>query len=1332
MSRFRKLLFILFALMLHLPLLAQSDIEISGSKEEEWGECVGGGIEPSLPLDQVTEIRLSKSQLTIESGELSRLRATVNASAANKALVWTSGNVSIAQVTANGVVVGYMPGTTTIRVTSVSNPEIFAECVLTVTDECVVLKEGWLLPWGKDEPWDSKYLFQTLAEYAEPACDANGNSWKELEYDDSAWETLTGPMGSSSVGYAPYNYLWNGYQNCFCLRRKFNLEALGVGRFTFHVIHDDAVRVFLNGVQVVECSEWSNEKVRTFEIPAEVFVKGENLLAIYIEQGTGGAYLDYGLHYEAPADMPMLRLILSHDKASIRNGDKLFLSATANIDVDCVDIEWSVDDDEVVSLTEHGVVTGMKRGTATVKATYKPNPSLYDSCTVTVTDDNQEQPGGWIIPWGCDEPWNARYHFSELAGYSEPENDSDNLTWKEYGYDDGDWPVLRGPMGSRDISYAPYNFLWEGTNNCYCIRYPFHLAFVSDGIYEFSTKHDDGIIVYVNGKKVIDSQTYTDNRVETFILPNDVFHSGENMLAVYIKQNEGGAYLDFGLKYTSRKITDIVLSDSEVSIEIGEKFSLGATVNEIAVDKRLVWKVEDDDILHVSPSGVLTGKKAGTTVVSVVSVSNPEVTASCTVCVQPTEFKADKYWVVPWGKNHAWAAEYRFWQQSGYSEPTVDSNGNKWIDVGYDTSGWGILTGPIGTYLPYNHYWEGTYNCYCIRHSFYLNRVDEGAYILNTIHDDAAVIYLNGKEVVNEPFAAIDATRHEIPTDLFREGINVLAVYIRQDAGAAYLDFGIEYNSSEVTGIELSHSELSIEGGASVAIVAKVNEYAADNSLVWSIDNDEVAWLLDNGLVIGRKTGTAVVKVTSVSNPDVSATCRITVTSDYEHPLTGYARPWGKDNAWKGKFRSTPSGSVAEPSSDSNGTPWFGIGYDDSDWDGFTGPLASSNVTYAPYNSMWNGNNNCYYLRIPFRLIDVGDGVYRLSIKIGENAVVYLNGEKVLTASSPTDNNAKSLMLPNELLRTGQNLLAVSVKRNSGNAYFDYSVYYTEPADTEFLPDVPFEFFFDAADYDTLTCSIPNHEDAGDLRDANLKLEGNIPEYLNGRSLDISKICKGYIDKWEQNSTASGGYFACSGTDSMTIVCKVRPRMGTGNTCDFISNRGHDYNYMFRIGSENSFYLHTADAYDSKRAIVLPAEEMTQLLAVRVDGKMNLVYLDNLTTGDSRIVSAVNWGGKNTIFKFFYNNDSEYYTGLFYWVYYSKSFVTDSQLFSFVDYDRAIRVIGDVNNDEKVSVVDVTMTINEILRKDNVGFDPAIADINEDGRISIVDVTLITNIILNQ
>lgn len=57
---------------------------------------------------------------------------------------------------------------------------------------------------------------------------------------------------------------------------------------------------------------------------------------------------------------------------------------------------------------------------------------------------------------------------------------------------------------------------------------------------------------------------------------------------------------------------------------------------------------------------------------------------------------------------------------------------------------------------------------------------------------------------------------------------------------------------------------------------------------------------------------------------------------------------------------------------------------------------------------------------------------------------------------------------------------------------------------------------------------------------------------------------------------------------------------------------------------------------------------------------------------------------------------------------------------------------GDANGDGRISVVDLTMVTNAILRKEDEGFNAKAADLNMDGQISITDATMITNLILKK
>ena len=69
---------------------------------------------------------------------------------------------------------------------------------------------------------------------------------------------------------------------------------------------------------------------------------------------------------------------------------------------------------------------------------------------------------------------------------------------------------------------------------------------------------------------------------------------------------------------------------------------------------------------------------------------------------------------------------------------------------------------------------------------------------------------------------------------------------------------------------------------------------------------------------------------------------------------------------------------------------------------------------------------------------------------------------------------------------------------------------------------------------------------------------------------------------------------------------------------------------------------------------------------------------------------------------------------------------------NFLKIEEVGKLVGDVNGDDVVNIVDVITTVNYILGNGEDTFDETVADMNDDGNVNIVDVTLIVNAILGK
>ncbi|MBR6182600.1 MAG: leucine-rich repeat protein [Prevotella sp.] len=135
--------------------------------------------------------------------------------------------------------------------------------------------------WRNDGSWPMKSML------TDPQTDANGKKWFETGYDDSLWDEVLAPLDRNHFNEGGKCYL-RGYANI-------NLSTLPL-IVEMYMVADDQATIYLNGNRIGEAGIYGN----SLTIPRWLFVDGENLLAIYWDDPTGGdAYLRDLSFYES-------------------------------------------------------------------------------------------------------------------------------------------------------------------------------------------------------------------------------------------------------------------------------------------------------------------------------------------------------------------------------------------------------------------------------------------------------------------------------------------------------------------------------------------------------------------------------------------------------------------------------------------------------------------------------------------------------------------------------------------------------------------------------------------------------------------------------------------------------------------------------------------------------------------------------------------------------------------------------------------------------------------------------------------------------------------------
>ena len=163
-------------------------------------------------------------------------------------------------------------------------------------------KKVYILPMGRDRMWEGLCYFKDDPRNTSSSLDALSApdaSWKSLTFEPTSdWTSIEMPMGSPSY-QAPYRTTWEGEYNTYWIRREFTLDEVNEATsYYLECYHDDDYDIYVNGHQVHKAngSTEANGSPVVKKIANTTLNSGLNVVAIHIQQNTGGAYFDCGIY----------------------------------------------------------------------------------------------------------------------------------------------------------------------------------------------------------------------------------------------------------------------------------------------------------------------------------------------------------------------------------------------------------------------------------------------------------------------------------------------------------------------------------------------------------------------------------------------------------------------------------------------------------------------------------------------------------------------------------------------------------------------------------------------------------------------------------------------------------------------------------------------------------------------------------------------------------------------------------------------------------------------------------------------------------------------------
>ena len=420
--------------------------------------------------------------------------------------------------------------------------------------------------------------------------------------------------------------------------------------------------------------------------------------------------------------------------------------------LDAATFTWTSADESIATVAGDGTVTGVSAGKVMITVTTEADGGWTASYELTVSEPNYVRKDvdgvGYAIVTGGNG-WYAEGQYDFRVDKLCDNDASTNFGCSAQG---DAWAII---IASKPVAVKQYSIV-TGYDN---YEYPYQ----------------NPVSWKLEGSNDNQNWTLIDEKVQTYQL------QAKNLEEFVFPVNNTVEY-----KYFKFTATELFKIDDNDQFELGEFW-----INEQAH----TW----GDAVETAATCTAPGQKTwtctdcGALKTEVIPVAaHTYVNGVCSVC----SAKATEIVLLPTRGNNNTPYYAKFRHANEVSDAEYVDIEEGWNTADFDDSDWDELMMPLGSFGPYYTRWFGDYNTFWFRRTFNVsNPAEFTKLILRVTHDDDCAVFINGEKVWNEfnwTGGENDWRVIELDPSVLVEGKNVLAMYIEQNWGGAYCDFGLE------------------------------------------------------------------------------------------------------------------------------------------------------------------------------------------------------------------------------------------------------------------------------------------------------------------------------------------------------------------------------------------------------------------------------------------------------------------------------------------------------------------------------------------------------------